>query len=436
LLDLKWDETKLELIPGNLPIVNTNLRNNSNIRLIYYNPSLLSNTINFKIKEKFTSWSQLISMTNTEIVYKNNNSIWEFLESNHNIKNNAIVVNNLIWDVKNDWVINTIDLSLLSRKVTGLNISTTSYIDTISTADTNCDWHTWILDLALMQRYVTWFSMINTWWCNNRFWDVEWEYLNASIYHNTYIKESTIWDYNDIELLKVSLLASNDSINISDLYIANTSYDYENNVTGINNNESIIKILHLFIDDVKIGSLVPSNWKVHFVLWSANAIKIAKNSNKIITIKADLYDSSNSNLDRKIKLALYSMKAYSNTTGIKLDNYKINIDNSYNFISYNVISWNIYTIPKSVPIITIGTLDNFIANDTYTENEVYNFPVTADETGDIILKQFWLSIYWTVWYTFSRVTVNWTYINLDYDESVLTWFLEKIVFTDNQITPT
>ena len=73
------------------------------------------------------------------------------------------------WDIDDSWVIDTLDIALMQRHVAWFNMSSTTWVETLTTSDVNCDWSIDTLDLALEQRYVAWFDMSATTWCDLKF---------------------------------------------------------------------------------------------------------------------------------------------------------------------------------------------------------------------------------------------------------------------------
>jgi len=122
--------------------------------------------------------------------------------------------------------------------------------------------------------------------------------------------------------MKIKLSADDDSIDITDLYIANTVFTYSNTdlgSTGIDSSSNRIQTIKLFVDGTQIASKVPANGKVHFDLGSSNAIRVAKNSNKIVSVRVDLNPvTDDSNTGKEFKLALYALEAKSVATGTDL----------------------------------------------------------------------------------------------------------------------
>jgi len=153
----------------------------------------------------------------------------------------------------------------------------------------------------------------------------------------------------------------------------------------------VLSACKIFVDGTQIASKVPSNGKVHFDLGSSNAIRVAKNSNKVVSVRVDLNPvTDETNTAKEFKLALYGLEAKSVATGTDLPSTEVvGVSNSDTINTASVVDGEIYTVAETVPTVVTKTISGSLSAGT--DKAVYKFSVSADASSDVYLKEFTIS---------------------------------------------
>lgn len=169
-----------------------------------------------------------------------------------------------------------------------------------------------------------------------------------------------------------------------------------NNIDSPDNwSDDRFSALKLMVNGSIIDSRVPTSGKVHFDLWSANAIEVPKNQSIVVSLVADLNSiNDEANTGKKLKFALYATKAYSKATGSDLPSKDILWG-----VKVNDIPTSLWGSPTSKEMVVTKTAPTVATQSIATtslsngaDKEIYKFTVTADSAWDVALKEFVLQL--------------------------------------------